>query len=56
MAKLMATAVSKSERDKNIRILKRHGYTGIKVKITHGSRIINNRIVPATYYEIWANG
>lgn len=56
MAKLMATATSKSERDRNIKILKRHGYTGIKVRITHGSRIVNDRIVPATHYEIWANG
>ena len=52
---IMAKAMSKGERDQNIRILKRNGYTGIKVKIIRGKRILHDKILPATYYEIWAN-
>jgi hypothetical protein len=54
-ATLMAKAMSKSERDKYIRVLKNHGYTGIKVRVIHGKRILRDRILPATYYEIWVN-
>jgi len=52
---IMAKAMSKGERDQNIRILRRNGYTGIKVKIIRGKRILHGKILPATYYEIWAN-
>lgn len=55
-ATLMAKAMSKQERDRNIRVLKRHGYRGIKVRVIHGKRVLNDRILPCTYYEIWANG
>lgn len=54
-ATLMAKAMSKGERDKYIRVLKKHGYTGIKVRIIHGKRVLRDRILPATYYEIWVN-
>jgi len=52
---LMAKAMSKSERDRAIRVLRRNGYTGIKVKMIRGKRVLHDRILPATYYEIWAN-
>jgi|GEM_PF-3962100 hypothetical protein len=52
---LMAKAMSKSERDKAMRVLRRNGYTGIKVKMIRGKRILHDKILPATYYEIWAN-
>jgi len=52
---LMAKATSKSERDRAIRVLRRNGYTGIKVRMIRGKRILHNKILPATYYEIWAH-
>lgn len=55
-ATLMAKAMSKSERDRDIRVLKWHGYRGIKVRVIHGKRVLNDKILPCTYYEIWANG
>lgn len=54
-ATLMAKAQSKGERDKYLRVLKNNGYTGIKVRVTHGKKILRGRILPCTYYEIWAN-
>lgn len=52
---LMASAISKRDRDRYIKILKDNGYRGIKVRVIHGKKIFRDRIYPATYYDIWTN-